>query len=271
MKKIKILAFLSICSLFMHPLHANFDEIDTFVVARYNSLPAAEEADDLLKTNNKFPSFLEEAQSVAENYNFQSFFGFRLLHKHTVLEDDLKLVESTQMTDSGFIFTTRPFNQKERDEDIIVPASWIATESGYQVFEYSSDAAMVPYYEQIKRDGSDFLQKIHTLLYKYELQNLISPTIVGTAKQLEAPDGTVLVEETYYEPFQSIISLTDISTYKEDSLIQTLWSLSERPKEAKCVNRCVSQVVCRRNPRTGHHDKQPSHNSKHLHYRDALI
>lgn len=240
--------------------------LNVFDPLKYNSLPSAEEADAKLKDSNNFAEFSKEARSLVQRFGFESFFGMRLLHNHSFVDSKYAMVEHTEETASGIAFITEHSLLTGKTKKDIVPASWIFVDNGYVVFEYSQDKEVVPLYHKLTANLL-FLKSFHGLLKEYGFESLISPTIIGGNK-LEMIEGSQeygLVEETFFDPFRSIVSYSNLAEFDKFELIDTLWFLGESDEDSQlgCVNRCFRGVgTCTR--RGSGHGRQWVHYRSHI-------
>lgn len=239
----KLITYLSVTFLFTNNLCAGegegfSEDFDTFSSAKYNSLLSAEDADSSLSANKNFSCFFEKASILAQEYDFNSFLGLRLLHRHTELagNDSVVLVENSQPDLYHTAFITKPYALIEKDAERFVPASWIPGDNGYTVFEYSKDEEAFEQYSKLIKKP-DFFIKFHALLNQHELQNLIAPAIMLKGKLIEPSSNMNFVEESYENPFRSIVSYKSTTEYAENDLIKTSWPLPIG-KELKCYTIC---------------------------------
>lgn len=79
---------------------------------------------------------------------------------------------------------------------------------------------------------------------------------------METPENIGLVEKTYENPFMSIISYSDISEYKENDLIRTLWFLGKDPRQVGCLSRCYGSASCIRSGKD--HRRTWIHGREHI-------
>jgi hypothetical protein len=140
----------------------------------YNTLPTVEKADSLLKKRGDFEEFLIEARSRIENEQLRELLGFRLVHRHNTLASNQKMVERFGFSSENLpFFVTRPENINIEDN---VPASWLVTDKGLLVFEYSTDPDVINFISTTY--GSTLIKELSEAVLRYDLEELMAPSVL---------------------------------------------------------------------------------------------
>ncbi len=88
----------------------------------------------------------------------------------------------------------------------------------------------------------DFLTSFEVLIREYGLESLLAPAIISETKIsfMEKAGECGLVEETFLDPFSSVITFRTLSEFAANSLINTLWFYGEIDGEPQlgCAGRC---------------------------------
>ncbi|CAG8812089.1 38994_t:CDS:1, partial [Gigaspora margarita] len=166
--------------------------LNKFDSKKYNNLPFPKNASDELENRkSEFKELLDKIKQLTKKENIE--LGLRLLHSHDIpLEDGQAMVENFGSFEGEPAFIT-----SANSPDNSYPASWILSEDGYIVFEYSTDPYVKRVYEKLLEDSS-VLNKINELIKNYKLDSLIGPCITArdTLSNFNTNHDQALVEHT---------------------------------------------------------------------------
>lgn len=121
---------------------------------------------------------------------------------------------------------------------VAFPASWIVDGDKLKVFEYSTDLRVKENIDKIVQNPTAFIEIIK-LIRQYGYEDVLSPAIVGREAMEKFDREIPFVENTYENPFRSVVMNQQLSPELEAVSIQTLWSV---PMSHACmgVTRCVN-------------------------------
>lgn len=215
------------------------EELKEFSHTTYNSLPLSGEADSNLKQNGRLHKFLEEVTPLVEEQGLTESIGFRLAHRHDVVQQGEKMVERFDYWKEKPSFIT---TIEKEDAPKTYPASWLYTSSGLKVFEYSSDPEVKKVIKSLS-DPQKFFEKIGEIAEKYELKGILSPAILGRSSFAHFNTEQPLYELISPEPYASVLinkSLEEIEqeTKNGGNLVRTTWALKNPQTPIVCINFC---------------------------------
>ena len=240
---IKIVSYLALSLLFIGNIEAMEVERDTAVSSHrmfspksYNKLPSVEDASQRLSDNGNLSLFLTEGIKIAEKHGLDDIAGVRLVHRHFDAAVDECIVESNIVDDEGIALVTRA--EKIEISHDAEPASWIKTERGFEVFEFSRDPAVKSAHEG-NLINETFLLELDQSIMKYGLSGIITPSIMKRKwDHSYEQNAFIFLEKT--EKSESIVRpVRNDSQY--DRSIRTGWSLASKEKEQRCMIRCEWQ------------------------------
>lgn len=218
------------------------DEFQSFSKSIYNNLSSVEEAREQLYQNGNLQPFLSEVKSVIEAVpELINYFGFRLLHNHSTLdEEEIMLETCEEFEDHKLALITSPtkFNKDEH-----YPASWILNNNRSYAFEYSTDES-VKEGLKILTSALSVIPRIAELENKYNLQALLAPALIARKGFQSENKHAIFVESTQTEPtFKSIVTQEYSDMSDRNDLIQTSWAVNPNLITLGCVRESYCQPM----------------------------
>ena len=231
--------------LYGHSVQANKipEELRDFNHRTYNALPLSAEADLELNKNGNLNKFLEDATPVAEKYNLSDSIGFRLLHRHEILEEGKVMVESFGHWRELPAFITTP---EKEDTPKTYPASWAYDTSGLKVFEFSTDPEVKKVAKQLGVHRG-FFEEMKEVLVKHQLEKILAPAVLLRNSFVHFDRTQPLYEIIESQPYTSVLinksqEELDQESEKGKKLIRTTWPLgTNNPNETICAVSCSTE------------------------------
>jgi hypothetical protein len=229
-------------------------QLESFDYGKYNRLLSPEEASERLNEKN-FKNFLAEACILLDKKEyayFKKLLGLRLLHRHHEVKLGQILAEVYEEFRGKKASVTKLEQLKEQGAP--VPASWMHSDEGIKVFEYSHDQNVKDLYSKLQQNGEIIVDLIN-LLRKHGLEKVLSIAILDRSWHSNYPSDQKFVENTYDEPYPA--SVLDDSSIKEGEIpIRTAWPFDDS-SSVEFV--CVYMYICVRDG-SGFH-RRASHHS----------
>lgn len=215
------------------------EELKEFSHTSYNSLPLSGEADLNLKRNGNLNKFLEEVTLIVEEQGLAESIGFRLSHRHDLVQQGEKMVEKFDYWKGNPAFIT---TIEKEDTPKIYPASWLYTSSGLKVFEYSSDPEVKKVIKSIS-EPQKFFERIGEIAEKYELKSILSPAILERRSFAHFNTEQPLYELISPEPYSSVLINKSLEEIEQDTqnggnLVRTTWALKNPLTNTLCYVLC---------------------------------
>ena len=237
---IRIMPYLALSLLFIGNIEAMEIVRDDAVSASrmfspksYNELPSVEDASQRLSDNGNLSLFLTEGIKIAEKHGLDDIAGVRLVHRHFDAAVDECIVESNIVDDEGIALITKA-EKIELSHDA-KPASWIRTERGFEVFEFSRDPAVRSAHEG-NLINETFLLELDQAIIKYGLSGIITPSIMKRKwDHSYDPNTFIFLEKT--KKSASVVRPVQNDSHS-DKAIRTGWPLASEEKEQVCITYC---------------------------------
>lgn len=207
----------------------------------YNSLPAIEESDELLKKSTQFKPFLKEAGKIVTHYELEGSIGLRLIHRHFDLGENQVMAEKFKTVNKtpSLVTTVQDIDKAKKAKAL--PSSWIFPSKGdenVQLFEASTDPVVRLTHQALKKSPK-FFTEMGDLLRKYQLNHLLSVAVLKR-ETLVAKKGQIYLEGSSFENKESVVQICHKD--KQPKLtIQTSWSI-KGPKQQRCQAVTVCQM-----------------------------
>ncbi len=231
-----IVAFCAIQLCLISEIHAQ-NELEDFDLEahrrHYNSLPAVEESDATLQKSSQFNHFLKEAEEIVTRFEFESFMGLRLIHRHFDLGKNQLMTEEYKVVDHLPSLVTSARYVESAKEINTVPSSWIFSSQSnepVQLFETSTDSA-VKTASALLHNSPEFTEEMGNLLREHSLTDLLSVAVLKRESLVASPDQ-VYMEVNYGDTNSSVVQLWNASDSPGGS-IRTSWSF-KGPRQHTC-------------------------------------
>ncbi len=217
------------------------EDYNQFSSATYNALPAVEDADVMVKANGNLSNLLNATKNLVEEYapELLNYLGFRLIHKHILIEDNHAMVERCKEIDRSPAFITS--SQQLLSEKDVYPASWLSSKQGALVFEYAIDQEVMKGFSLLMHNRQ-LIEGIFTTLTELNLENLLAPALLKREQHSAINfDEVKFVERTYLKPkAMSVVTSEDPKNVNPLTLIQTSWGL----QDGLITNTCQLVIYC---------------------------
>jgi hypothetical protein len=227
------------------------DSPDYFNVNTYNALTSVEEADKIVRAENKIDEFLSRSQALFFLHNVQSRFGVALLHRHYPCERHELVLQDEHVLNGERVLIAQP---EPRNITGSKKTPWLWTLSGEQFcpIEFTSDELA---HDLLHSDliSEEFLEGFTCLLTKSPVGSLFGLAIVERSLYKLAKPEESPIEYSNSEERQNIIFLRNDPTVNS---IETSWVFREyidpmlacegyttcgsTCRKTNCVGRCIS-------------------------------
>ncbi|MBA3814695.1 MAG: hypothetical protein H0X26_09510 [Alphaproteobacteria bacterium] len=221
--------------------HFELDSIDKEThKIRYNSLPAVEESDALLKGSSQFNSFLNEAEEIVTRYELEPAVGLRLIHRHFTLDEGQLMAEEYDSIDNVPSLVTYAHKFEEAEAKGAIPASWMFSGSSQDeilLFEASNDPAVKT--GSLKLQNSpEFFDEMGKILTENNLHHLLSVALLKR-DSLVAEESHIYMEVNSRHEQKSVVQIWD-GTSDSSNTISTSWAF-KGPRQQKCwpIMKCI--------------------------------
>jgi len=238
---LKVVTFIMILSLSLSADSFSIKDIDVEdYVKSYNGLCSVEKADSELKSNTLFREFLTKAKDIIVKHDLQEYVGLRLIHRHFDVQPQQVMIENFELREGVPSLITSSQSISSAYEPGVFPASWILSEDGLSIFEFSRDSAVFQGVN-IMKDNELFIDEMRNLMIQNGVSNLLSISILKRNSidlSLASLDsGKIYVERNFGDLQKSIVQL-------ENNVvggIHTSWSFHNQEGMNCC---CYPSSVC---------------------------
>lgn len=197
---------------------------------RYNDQLDVIEANAVLESSGRFPSFLQEVEALIRVSGLIGIVGVRLLHKHNSISSAQRMVESerTRVTASGERIPVLETELVLRRDDQ-VPIIFSITPTGEpQSLEFSSSVGD-SYAALNLSEHKDFLARFAQIVSSYSLGEVVGLCLTNRSflERHLANEDCILVERTDHQRHSNVVYVENRKNISLDRMIQTSWTFLE--------------------------------------------
>jgi hypothetical protein len=230
---------------------------DDFEVNVYNALLSVEEADGIVRNENKIDQFLSQAQDLFLLHNMQARFGAALLHNHFFCESGELIVQNADVLNGERVLITKPQTSNTAKENM-VPCLWAFAGNKFHPLEFATDglACNLFYSDTVPQA---FLNDFGDLLTSSPVGGLFGLAVVERSLYRQAKSEESPLEYSDSENRENIIYLRN---EPNTNSIETAWAFQEYVDPTlgcdtvtSCTQACRRQIVTRCVSLNGGHKK----------------
>jgi hypothetical protein len=214
-------------------------ESSKFDFTFYNALPSVEEADHTVREKGMLNDFLGKASNIICSYEMQYRFGVALLHKHSTIEHDEKMVEYSEIVDGRDELVTRPYKSSALQTEVC-PSIWSLSKGDFLPLEFTADSLAKNLFQNGVVSLS-LLSHFVELVDQSPIGHLFGLAVVSRTLYGNAKKGEIAVEYSKSEDRSNNVFLCR----QEDIIgktIETAWTFETKAgSDLHCANNCRKQ------------------------------
>jgi hypothetical protein len=220
------------------------EKLSEFSTTTYNNLPSVEDSNSSLLKTGKMADFLDSARLAISEYDSINFLGVRLIHKHnTLLDGEIMNEIYSDSEPTPTIITSNRMTMKKS-----VPASWLITSNGFEVFEYSTDIVPIGAFQYLS-EHQQALDTIASIVKSFGYESYLAPSVIARDCFKDFDEDSRLLERSRSlrvvdrEIHENVVTGVCSESYLKMDTIQTSWSIQPVGKEVGCykVSGCLNE------------------------------